>query len=99
MNRPDASDAHARALPVHLHASKRAFVAVRLSELLRGERFALARANRQKFLIRKLNEARIRALRRQAVGKASQQALFEGDVGSRLVVSEQRREAIEAVLP
>jgi hypothetical protein len=30
--------------------------------------------------------------------KAFQQTLFEGDVGSRVVVSEQRWEAIEAVL-
>jgi type III restriction enzyme len=75
--------------PSLTHASKRAFVAAWLTALLQGERFTLARANLQKFLIRNLIEARIRTLRRQAVGKAFQQMLFADDVDSRVVVSEQ----------
>lgn len=71
------------------HASKRAFVAHWLAELLRREGYTLARANQQKFLIRNLVEARLRALRRQAVGQAYQQALFGDDAASRVAVSEQ----------
>lgn len=70
--------------PSLTHASKRAFVAAWLSELLRREGFTLARANLQKFLLRKLLEARIRELRRQAVAKAYQQALFGDDAASRV---------------
>lgn len=74
--------------PSLTHASKQAFVAGWLTELLSRERFSLARANLQKFLIRNLIEARIRTLRRQAVGKAFQQALFADDVASRVAVSD-----------
>lgn len=70
------------------HASKQAFVAAWLTELLRGEGFTLARANLQKFLVRNLLEARIRDLRRQAVGKAFQQALFGDDAASRVAVTD-----------
>ena len=74
--------------PSLTHASKQAFVAAWLSELLGAEKLTLGRANLQKFLIRKLIEARISALRKQAVGKAFQQALFAGDAASRVAVSE-----------
>jgi type III restriction enzyme len=57
--------------------------------LLRREGFTLARANLQKFLIRNLLEARIRDLRRQAIGKAYQQALFGEDAASRVTVTDQ----------
>jgi len=70
------------------HASKQAFVAAWLTELLRRECFTLARANLQKFLVRNLLEARIRDLRRQAVGKAFQQALFGDDAASRVAVTD-----------
>jgi len=70
------------------HASKQAFVAAWLTELLRREGFTLARANLQKFLVRNLLEARIRDLRRQAVGKAFQQALFGDDAASRVAVTD-----------
>lgn len=75
--------------PSLTHASKQAFVAAWLTELLRRDGFTLARANLQKFLIRNLLEARIRDLRRQAVGKAFQQALFGDDAASRVAVTDQ----------
>jgi type III restriction enzyme len=71
------------------HASKQAFVAEWLSELLRRDSFTLARANLQKFLIRNLLEAGIRDLRRQAVGKAFQQVVFGDDAASRVAVTDQ----------
>ena len=74
--------------PSLTHASKQAFVAGWLTELLRRDRFTLARANLQKFLIRKLLEARIRDLRKQAVGKAFQQTLFGEGAASRVAVSD-----------
>jgi type III restriction enzyme len=70
------------------HASKQAFVAAWLTDLLRRDGFTLARVNLQKFLIRNLLEARIRALHRQAAGKAYQQALFGDDVASRVAVTD-----------
>ncbi|MBK7423959.1 MAG: DEAD/DEAH box helicase family protein [Propionivibrio sp.] len=70
------------------HASKQAFVAAWLTELLRREGFTLARANLQKFLLRNRLEARIRDLRKQAVGKAYQQTLFGDDAASRVAVSD-----------
>ncbi len=75
--------------PSLTHASKQAFVAAWLSDLLRRDGFTLARANLQKFLIRNLVEARIRELRRQAVGKAFQQALFGEDAVKRVAVTDQ----------
>lgn len=75
--------------PSLTHASKQAFVAKWLTELLRREGFTLARANLQKFLVRNLLEARIRDLRRQAVSKAFQQALFGDDAASRVAVTDQ----------
>ncbi|MFY7866525.1 hypothetical protein [Roseateles sp.] len=75
--------------PSLTHASKQAFVARWLTDLLRRDGFTLARANLQKFLLRNLLEARIRDLRRQAVGKAFQQALFGEDVAARVAVTDQ----------
>lgn len=74
--------------PSLTHTSKQAFVAHWLTELLRGDDFSLARANLQKFLIRNLLEARIRTLRRQAVGLAFQQTLFGDDAAQRVAVSD-----------
>lgn len=74
--------------PTLTHASKQAFVAKWLSELLRCDGFTLARANLQKFLIRNLLEARIRDLRRQAVGRAYQQTLFGEGAADRVAVSD-----------
>lgn len=71
------------------HASKQAFVVHWLAELLRSEGYTLARANLQKFLLRNLLEARLRELRRQAVGKAYQQTLFGTDAAARVAVNEQ----------
>lgn len=75
--------------PSLTHASKQAFVAAWVTDLLRREGFTLARANLQKFLIRNLVEARIRELRKQAVGKAYQQALFGDDAATRVAVTDQ----------
>lgn len=71
------------------HASKQAFVAAWLTDLLRRDDVTLARANLQKFLIRNRLEARIRDLRKQAVSKAFQQTLFGDDAASRVAVSDQ----------
>lgn len=70
------------------HGAKQAFVAAWLADLLRRDGCTLARANLQKFLIRNLIEARIRDLRKQAVGKAFQQVLFGDDAASRVAVSD-----------
>ena len=75
--------------PSLTHASKRAFVAAWLTDLLRRDGFTLARANLQKFLIRNLLEARIRELRKQAVGRAFQQTLFGDDAATRVAVTDQ----------
>jgi len=75
--------------PSLTHASKQAFVAAWLTELLLREGFTLARANLQKFLIRNLLEARIRNLRKQAVSAAFQQTLFGNDAASRVAVTDQ----------
>ncbi|HLU06940.1 MAG TPA: DEAD/DEAH box helicase family protein [Woeseiaceae bacterium] len=66
-NLPDASITH---------ASKWAFVQKWLQSLLEQPGCDLSRANRQKFLLRGLLEARIRELRKSAVGDAFQEALF-----------------------
>lgn len=58
------------------HASKWAFVQGWLQALLQRPGCDLARANRQKFLLRGLLESRIRELRKSAVKQAFQQALF-----------------------
>lgn len=58
------------------HASKWAFVQKWLQTLLQDHDCDLARANRQKFLLRGLLETRIRELRKAVIGEAYQQALF-----------------------
>lgn len=70
------------------HASKRAFVARWLRALLDTEGFDLARANRQKFLIRTLLESRVRELRQAAVNEAYQSVLFGVDAASRVAVGD-----------
>jgi type III restriction enzyme len=75
--------------PSLTHASKQAYVAGWLTDLLRQEEFTLARANLQKFLIRNLIEARIRELRKEAVGNAFQQMLFGDDAATRVAVCDQ----------
>ena len=75
--------------PSLTHASKQAFVAAWLIDLLRRDGFTLARVNLQKFLIRNLIEARIRELRRQAVQRAYQQTLFGDDAASRVAVTDE----------
>ncbi len=73
--------------PSLTHASKLAFVAGWLSDLLAQPNFDLARANLQKFLIRNLLEAHIRELRRDAVNRAYQQALFGDNAAEAVSVS------------
>src|SRR5690606_37253572 len=73
--------------PSLTHASKQAFVAAWVTQLLSRESFSLARANLQKFLIRNLLESRIRSLRKQAIGRAFQELLFGDDAASHVTVS------------
>jgi type III restriction enzyme len=68
------------------HASKQAFVARWVRELLAKPGYELARANQQKFLIRNLLEQRIRELRLLAVKQAYQQTLFDEGRESRVKV-------------
>ena len=75
--------------PSLTHASKQTFVVAWLTDLLCRDGFSLARANLQKFLIRNLIEERIRELRKQAIGKAYQQALFGEDAASRVAVTDE----------
>ncbi len=70
------------------HASKRAFIAAWLTRLLGLEGFTLSRVNQTKFLIKDLLEAHIRALRREAVGRAYQQALFADGASARVAVGD-----------
>jgi len=70
--------------PTSTHQSLRAFVAKWMQKLLRSPGYDLARANRQKFLIRNRIEAAIRGLRREAVRTAYQQALFAEDARSKI---------------
>lgn len=70
------------------HASKLAFVAAWLSDLLKREGFSLVRANLQKFAIRNLIEAQVRRLKTQAVSTCFQQTLFGEDQAERVVVSD-----------
>ena len=71
-----------------VHSNKRAFVAKWLGGLLEHEGFSLGRANLQKFAIRTLLEARIRSLRKQAVGKAFNQTLFGEDAAAHAAVDD-----------
>lgn len=75
--------------PSLTHASKQAFVAGWLTRLLGMAGFTLARVNLQKFLLRDLLEARIRSLRRQAVGVAFQRTLFGDDAPTHVAVSDE----------
>ena len=74
--------------PSLTHAGKQAFVAAWLADLLGRDGFTLARANLQQFMIRNLLEARIRELRKQAVGKAFQLTLFGDEAASRVAVND-----------
>jgi type III restriction enzyme len=65
--------------PYTTHASKNAFVSGWLGKLLIQDGYDLARANRQKFLIRQSIEAQIKHLRKTAVREAYQQTLFGDD--------------------
>jgi len=58
------------------HTSKRAFVAAWLGDLLSKEDYDLAKANRQKFQLRNLLEARVHALRTEAAQNACGDFLF-----------------------
>ncbi|MDO9012600.1 MAG: DEAD/DEAH box helicase family protein [Gallionella sp.] len=74
--------------PSITHASKQAFVAHWISELLARPGYDLGRTNRQKFLIRNLLEQRIKALRIAAVKQAYQQTLFGADNETRVAVND-----------
>jgi type III restriction enzyme len=73
--------------PSLTHASKLAFVAGWLSDLLAQPNFDLGRANLQKFLLRNLLDERIGELRRDAVNRAYQQALFGDNAAESVSVS------------
>ena len=75
--------------PTLTHASKLAFVSGWLSDLLVQPGFDLGRANLQKFLLRNLLEASIRALRRAAVTRAYQLTIFGEGNAERVTVSAQ----------
>ena len=75
--------------PSLTHASKLAFVAGWLSDLLAQPNFDLARANLQKFLMRNLLDARIRELRRDAVNRAYNLTLFGDNAAEAVSVSSQ----------
>lgn len=72
--------------PYTTHASKNAFVSAWLGKLLFLDDYDLARANRQKFLIRQLIEAQIKHLRKAAVRQAYQQTLFGDERADRVKV-------------
>jgi type III restriction enzyme len=74
--------------PTLTHASKQAFVAKWAENLFLGGKYDLAKANRQKFLIRTLLEQQIRQLRIAAVKQAYQQTLFDEGRESRVGVSD-----------
>lgn len=71
------------------HASKQAFVAKWLQELFAGQKYDLAKANRQKFLIRNLLGQRIKELRLKAVTDSYQETLFGDGYADRVQVSDQ----------
>lgn len=71
------------------HASKQAFVAKWLQELFAGQKYDLAKANRQKFLIRNLLGHRIKELRLKAVTDSYQETLFGDGYAERVQVSDQ----------
>lgn len=71
------------------HASKQAFVAKWLQELLADGRYDLAKANRQKFLILNLLGQRIKDLRQTAVNRAYQETLFGAGNADRVVIGDE----------
>lgn len=71
------------------HASKQAFVTKWLQELFAGQKYDLAKANRQKFLIRNLLGQRIKELRLKAVADSYQETLFGDGYADRVQVSDQ----------
>lgn len=75
-------------VPSLTHSSKQAFVAAWLRKLLETDGFNLARANQLKFTMRKLLDENIKRLRREAVSRAYQQALFGEGRGQRVAVGE-----------
>lgn len=70
------------------HASMRVFVSKWLGRLLEKDTYDLARANRQKFLIRQILEARIKELLKTAATEACQQYLFSDEKTERVRVGE-----------
>ena len=74
--------------PSLTHASKQAFVSAWLRRLLESDGFTLARANQLKFTLRKLLDENIKRLRREAVSRAYQQALFGEGRETRVAVGE-----------
>ena len=74
--------------PSLTHASKQAFVSAWLRRLLDSDGFNLARANQLKFTLRKLLDENIKRLRREAVNRAYQQALFGEGRETRVAVGE-----------
>lgn len=72
--------------PSITHESKRVFVAHWLQALLQRPGYDLARANRQKFLIRTLLERRIGELRLAAARQAYQTLLFENGRDARISI-------------
>jgi type III restriction enzyme len=70
------------------HASKQAFVAKWLQELFAGGRYDLAKANRQKFLIRNMLGQRIKDLRLKAVNLSYQEILFGDGYAERVLVND-----------
>ncbi|MGZ8256482.1 MAG: hypothetical protein ACXW1C_01620, partial [Gallionella sp.] len=70
------------------HASKQAFVAKWLQELFAGGRYDLAKANRQKFLIRTILGLRIKELRLSAVRQSYQDTLFGDGYAARVQVND-----------
>ena len=74
--------------PALTHAGKQAFVSAWLRTLLDTEGFNLARANQLKFTLRKLLDENIKRLRREAVNRAYQQALFGDGREKRVAVGD-----------
>lgn len=70
------------------HSSMVAFVSSWLGRLLQKDEFDLARANRQKFLLRQLLENRIKELLKLAAQQACQQFLFSDEKHERISVSD-----------
>ena len=74
--------------PSLTHASKQAFVSAWLRRLLDTDGFNLARANQLKFTLRKILDENIKRLRREAVNRAYQQALFGEGREARVAVGQ-----------